>query len=153
MKYFYIKAKAGVRRATKTNLGVRKPPLSAFASRYHLLVDVAAGAVLRVAAVGTGGRRAWPTHNGKAKRHCLRRATTWRQNGFSVCVELTLLVAHGHVGVEQRREGALLGQLGFGGQGVVPQSLDEHGGQVERLQRHHSLRRARAQCDGGYSAA
>lgn len=46
----------------------------------------------------------------------------------------TLLVAHGDVGVEQGGEGALLGELGFGRQGVVPQRLDQHGGQVQGLQ-------------------
>lgn len=52
----------------------------------------------------------------------------------------TFLVAHG-VGVEQRGEGALLGELGLSGQGVVPQSLDQHGGQVQGLRREGGQRR------------
>lgn len=48
---------------------------------------------------------------------------------------LTFLVAHGDVGVEQGGEGALFGELGFGCQGVVPQRLDQHGGQVQCLRR------------------
>lgn len=58
------------------------------------------------------------------------RLVMWRCKG-QTC---TFLVAHGDVGVEQRGEGALLGQLGFGRQGVVPQRLDQHGGQVQCLQ-------------------
>lgn len=45
----------------------------------------------------------------------------------------TFLVAHGNVGVEQGGEGALFGQLCFGCQGIIPQSLDQHGRQIQRL--------------------
>ena len=48
---------------------------------------------------------------------------------------LTFLVSHGEVSVEQGGEGALLGELSLGCQRVVPQSLDQHGGQVQRLRR------------------
>lgn len=72
----------------------------------------------------------------------------WCRNGRT----RTLLVAHGDVGVEQRGKGALLGQLGFGSQGVVPQRLDQHGGQVQRLQQGNGHRQEVSQeliCSSG----
>lgn len=43
---------------------------------------------------------------------------------------LTFFVPHGNVCVQQRGKGALFGELGLCCEGVVPQSLYQHGGQV-----------------------